>query len=63
MGRSQLYAGEIGRMVAAENVVNAYRSRDNFRVDGEPNWVRWAEMNPTLNSILIRATKAAYGTE
>jgi len=56
-----LYAGEITRMIAAENIVNAYRSRDAYRVDGEPNWAQWAERNPSLARILNEVEQVANG--
>ena len=63
-GRRMLYAGEMQRMIVAENIVKAYLSRDAYRdQSGNANWAEWAKHNPTLNRILIDATKAAYDGE
>ena len=45
-----LGAGEIRRMRLAENVVAAYRSRQN-----STNWATWAKENPDMNHLLITA--------
>jgi hypothetical protein len=53
MGRP-LGAGEIKRMIVAEQVVEAYRGRE--RAD---NWAAWADANPYYAALLARAAKAA----
>lgn len=53
MGRT-LGAGEIRRMVAADNVLRAYRSRAHAE-----NWAKWAAENPALNRILNEAIRLA----
>lgn len=45
-----LYAREIFRMTAAENVYNAKRARDNSE-----EWAAWAENNPEAAKLLVRA--------
>ncbi len=51
-------------MLASENVYKAYKARENHRDEnGQPNWVEWAEQNPTANRILMTATLAAQEVE
>lgn len=45
-GRKVFYYGELRRMIIAENIVTAYRSRP------KDNWGEWAEKNPELAKIL-----------
>lgn len=47
MGRPILSAGEIYRMIFAENVVFAYRDRKASK-----NWAAWAESNPSNDALL-----------
>jgi hypothetical protein len=47
-------AGELRRMIAAENVVNAYNARK-----ASENWAEWASANPAANRLLIKAMQAA----
>ena len=47
MGRAELSAGEIRRMIAAENVQNAYLSRK-----GAEDWTKWAKEHPQYAAIL-----------
>jgi hemoglobin-like flavoprotein len=58
MGRP-LYAQEIHFMIVAENIANAYRSREVYRDSkGDPNWVEWTQKYEALANILIDAEKA-----
>ena len=43
---------ELKSMILAENVINAYKSRERAG-----DWVAWARENPGLNSLLIMAVK------
>lgn len=47
MGRPYLGAGEIRRMTAAENVIQAYQSRAQAE-----NWASWAVGNPEQAELL-----------
>ncbi len=55
-GRRQFYFGELRRMIAAENIVTAYKSRAHAE-----NWVAWARDNSVLASLLVDAEKIANG--
>ena len=46
-GRKQFFFGELRRMIAAENIVNAYNSRA-----AAENWAEWTQKNPMLARIL-----------
>lgn len=48
----QLYLHEIKEMVIAENVFNAYMERQ-----GSGNWAEWAEKNPTMSEVLVKAAR------
>jgi hypothetical protein len=62
MGRDTLGAGEIRRMIVAENITEAWKSRDRYRdKDGVANWSEWAGKHPQLNSILTTAERLANG--
>ena len=52
MGSPTLGAGEIRRMLHAENIVKAYNGKY-----GSKDWVEWANKYPTMNRILIEAEK------
>ena len=45
-------AKELKAMVLAENVVNAYKSREQ-----SGDWAAWARENSSLNKLLIMAVK------
>jgi hypothetical protein len=47
-GRRQLYYGETQRMITAENIVFAYRSRA-----ASEDWGAWAQKYPDLEKLLI----------
>ena len=51
MGRPVLFFGELNRMIYAENVVAAYRSRPR------DNWAEWTDKNPVLARLLAEAEK------
>ena len=51
-------AGELRRMIAAENVVNAYNARK-----ASENWAEWASAYPAANRLLIKAMQAAEEVE
>jgi hypothetical protein len=55
-GRRQFYHAEYKRMIYAENIVIAYKSRAR-----EDNWAAWAMSNPAMASILADAEKIANG--
>ena len=46
-GRRQFYFYELRRLVTAENIVIAYRSRANSN-----NWVEWMQSNPSMAKLL-----------
>ena len=54
-GRRQFYHAEYRRMIYAENIVIAYRSR----AKSNGNWAAWAVSNPAMASILADAEKIA----
>lgn len=58
MGRPYLGAGEIRRMIYAENIIRFYKSKTN-----SANWVEWAQAHPGPDAILNEAMKLAenYG--
>ena len=56
-GRRQFYHAEYRRMIYAENIVIAYKSR--AKSDG--NWTAWTNSNPAMASILADAEKIANG--
>ena len=49
-GRRQFYFYEYNRLIVAENIVNAYRSRAESQ-----NWSDWARKNPELAQLLASA--------
>lgn len=49
-----LGAGEIRRMITAENTIQAYRDRERAE-----NWAQWAHDNRAAAGLLARAAKAA----
>ena len=49
-GRRQFYFYEYNRLIIAENIVNAYRSRAESQ-----NWSEWARKNPELAHLLTSA--------
>ncbi len=54
MGRPYLGAGELRRLVAAENIVKGYQARA-----AAENWAKWAEDNPGISALLSEAMKLA----
>ena len=54
MGRAHLGAGEMMRMITAENIVMAYQAR----ADSE-NWAEWAAKNKKASRLLNAAAKLA----
>jgi hypothetical protein len=48
-GRRLFYFGELQRLIVAENIVTAYKSRP------KDNWADWANDNPRMEKILIEA--------
>jgi hypothetical protein len=46
-GRRQFYYGELRRLLYAESIVNAYKSRARSK-----NWVDWVRENPGSTAIL-----------
>lgn len=52
IGRRQFYYGELRRMILAENIVNAYRTRAK-----SSNWPAWVQENPVMADILMEAEK------
>ncbi len=54
MGRPYLGAGELRRLVAAENIVKGYQARAAVE-----NWAEWAKDNPALSALLSEAMKLA----
>lgn len=52
LGRRQLYYGELRKMIAAENIVNAYESRQRSE-----NWADWASKNTELAAFLAVVEK------
>jgi hypothetical protein len=57
VGRT-LGAGELRRMVATENVVNAYKARK-----ASSNWAEWAAANPGASRLLNAAMREAEGLD
>jgi hypothetical protein len=54
LGREQLSNRELRHMISAENVYNAWKSRDAYRDEnGAENWVEWAGKHPDLSALLI----------
>lgn len=51
-GRRVFYYGEINRLIYAEHIVSAYRSRAQSN-----NWMEWAASNPRLATMLAEAEK------
>jgi hypothetical protein len=49
-------AGELKRMVTAENIVRAYREREKAE-----NWVAWAQANPELAKALELGARLTNG--
>jgi len=48
--------GEMRRINLSESIVQAYRSRDNYRdKDGAENWSEWSARFPEMNARLIAA--------
>jgi hypothetical protein len=54
-GRKTLGAGELLRMIAAQNIVQAYRDKQAHK-DG---WAAWQQQHPAQNQLLERARQAA----
>lgn len=52
MGRPVLYERETRAMIAAQNVVSAYRDRAK-----SPSWDAWLKQNPELGDLLFRAQR------
>ena len=57
-GRRQFYAGELRRMVIAENIQTAYQSRARAK-----NWAAWVKDNPALADLLDEARQLAEDTD
>ena len=57
-GRRVLSAGQIRRMVAAENVYNAYMSRK-----ASNDWGKWVNENPRMAAILAEVEGLLDGTD
>ena len=55
-GRKQFYFGELRRLIAAENIVTAHKSRAHAT-----DWAAWVRDNSVLASILMDAEKLADG--
>jgi len=53
-GRPVLGAGEIRRMIVAENIVRAYR-----RLEETGDWAKFAEENPDTHALLMEAMRLA----
>lgn len=51
-----LGAGEIRRMITAENIVRAYTERKR-----STDWAGWASANPTEARLLDQALRASLG--
>lgn len=56
LGRPVLSAGEIRRMITAENIVSAYRDRKTSK-----NWGAWAQEHPGASRLLGEIEKANNG--
>jgi len=54
MGRDYLGAGELRRMVTAENIVEAYHARLATN-----DWAEWAKANKSMSRLLNEAAKLA----
>lgn len=54
-GRRQFYFGELKRMIYAENIITAYRSRAQ-----SDNWASWVNSNPKLADMLAEAEKLCH---
>ncbi len=52
MGRPVLSAGELRRMIMAENICNAFTSRK-----ASENWAQWVRDNPVYSGILAKIEK------
>ncbi len=46
-GRRQFYFGELRRLIIAENIVTAYRSRARAE-----NWASWSRESPVMANLL-----------
>ena len=57
MGRKTLYAGEMRRMIHAENLANAYKERSRG------NAAEWVKENPEMNKILRDAQRMVEDAE
>ena len=55
-GRRQFYFGELRGLIAAENIVTAYKSRAHAT-----DWAAWVRDNPLLAELLIDAEMIANG--
>ena len=51
MGRKQLYAGEMRRMIHAENISVAYKQRNQAEA------AEWVKDNPEMSRILLEAQR------
>lgn len=56
-GRRQFYFGELRQMIAAENIVTAYKSREHSK-----DWTEWTRNNPLLTEILVDVEKILDGS-
>jgi hypothetical protein len=57
-GRRVFYLHELHRLITADNIVNAYRSRRQSK-----NWAEWTESNPRLAAIVAEAEKLFIDAE
>lgn len=57
-GRQTLGAGEIRRMITADNIVRAYQDRATSK-----NWADWASKNKSMSRLLNEAAKLAEDLE
>lgn len=55
LGRRQFFYGELRRMIYAENLVAAYRSRAQSN-----NWAEWVASNPVMADVLAEAEKICH---
>lgn len=61
-GRDVLSAGEIRRMITADNIRNAYQSRRAAQKD-EKGWAGWAAQHPNYDAWLKDVEKILHGTD
>jgi hypothetical protein len=55
-GRKQFFYGELRRMIYAENIITAYKSRAQSN-----DWAKWIKDNPTAAEMLAEAEMIAEG--